>query len=866
MATAIALFLMLTITATLVVLPVANAHTPKWTNIPSYCYVAAAPDTIGVNQEVLFVFWIDWIPPTAVGAYGNRWTFTVEVTKPDGTKETLGPFTSDPVGGSWTLYAPTQLGTYTVQAKFLGRTIDGLPLYPGQTINTISGAAYVNDTFPASTSVPATFTVQQEPLPKWQETPLPEGYWTRPVHGVNRDWWSILGNWLGGAAQTNGPTTSFGYGLAPESAHILWTKPLWEGGIMDARFGNIGYYTGLSYEGLGGPDIILNGRIYYNVMAPPRYGWWCIDLYTGEKLFFVNTTGSWATNRGGDGSGMYAVGQLSFGQILNYESPNQHGGLPYLWATNVDANGASMSTPSNQWYMYDAFTGNYICSINNTNLATGTAVYGKDGSILRYQLVNFGTTAAPNYYLRVWNTTQAILDSHPEISNWYWRWRPFLNYTHDGRLGFSLNVSISSILGPRNAVVNQTGTIQEVRADEFIIVGTAGQNDDRGVVQGYLRALSLKSGEQGRTLWDITFTPPKATDPYPNSTYLGQSSAPALGTVDPEDGVFLFEERITRKRWGYSLSTGQQLWGPTASEEQFNYYGMSDNIYQGKLFSFGYAGVLLAYNITTGKILWNWTAPSEGLGETWYTHSPLSLACIADGKLYMYTTEHSPTMPLRRDAHTWCVDAETGKLLWKIQHWGAVKLADGYLVGSSLFDNQIYCYGKGPSATTVTASPKVSVNGDGVMIEGTVTDQSPGKGKGTPAISDADQEAWMEYLFQQQAIPTNARGVEVTLDTIDPNGNFVHIGTATSDISGLYSYMFTPEVPGKYTIIATFAGSAAYGSSYAETAIGVSEAPLTPAAPEPQAAPDNTLTIISTGIAIIIAVALATLLILRKKP
>ena len=83
----------------------------------------------------------------------------------------------------------------------------------------------------------------------------------------------------------------------------------------------------------------------------------------------------------------------------------------------------------------------------------------------------------------------------------------------------------------------------------------------------------------------------------------------------------------------------------------------------------------------------------------------------------------------------------------------------------------------------------------------------------------------MEYLYEQQAMPTNAKGVEVTLDAIDPNNNFVHIGTATSDTSGLFSYVFTPEIPGKYTIIATFAGSKSYYSSYAETAIGVSEAP-----------------------------------------
>ena len=62
------------------------------------------------------------------------------------------------------------------------------------------------------------------------------------------------------------------------------------------------------------------------------------------------------------------------------------------------------------------------------------------------------------------------------------------------------------------------------------------------------------------------------------------------------------------------------------------------------------------------------------------------------------------------------------------------------------------------------------------MIQGTVTDQSPSGRhnvvgsldfslKGTPAISDADQEAWMEHLFQGNTKPANAKGVPVTLDS-----------------------------------------------------------------------------------------------------
>ena len=79
----------------------------------------------------------------------------------------------------------------------------------------------------------------------------------------------------------------------------------------------------------------------------------------------------------------------------------------------------------------------------------------------------------------------------------------------------------------------------------------------------------------------------------------------------------------------------------------------------------------------------------------------------------------------------------------------------------------------------------------------------------------------MEYLYQQQPIPTNAKGVEVTLDAIDSNGNWIPIDRVTSDMSGFYSCMWTPEHEGKYTVIATFEGSKSYWASYAETAIGV---------------------------------------------
>ena len=92
LASLIALLLMLTTAFPLLTSPT-NAHSPPWTNIPTYCYVAAVPETIGVGQQGLIIFWVDWIPPTASGSYGDRWTFYLDITSPSGTNQTLGPFT-----------------------------------------------------------------------------------------------------------------------------------------------------------------------------------------------------------------------------------------------------------------------------------------------------------------------------------------------------------------------------------------------------------------------------------------------------------------------------------------------------------------------------------------------------------------------------------------------------------------------------------------------------------------------------------------------------------------------------------------------------------------------------------------------------
>jgi len=869
-ATAIALLLVLTIAISFAALPTASAHTPAW-DIPTWAYISASPAVVGVDQDVLVVMWLNFYPPTAVGAYGDRWDgFVVEITKPDASKETLGPFTSDPVGSYYAVYTPTAVGEYKFVFKFPGDTVTGNPIPPGGYY--FGTGVYIGDKILASESDPVYVTVQEEPIDDYEETPLPAGYWTRPIYGANREWYSIAGNWLAGAHQVDRVNP---YSDGPGSAHIMWTRPFWDGGIMGGNTGDISYYTGMSYEVYGlYPPIIVNGKLYYNHMTNPRAGWYCVDLRTGEELFFHNTTGPIAgqTNKypvsgnDFDFTGALVGETLNFGQVLDIEMPNQHGGIRYLWSTGEMGSVFGGTGAQTTWRMFDAFTGNYICSIANVS-SSGTAVYGKDGSILRYNVANLGNATNPKYYLQVWNTTQTIWYRTQWTGNQFWMWRPYWNQTFDGRYGFSLNASIAATSLP--------GSIREVVEGDHVIGGTSGVHNSTHVQKGVLWSLSLKKGQEGTLLWTREFTPPQSTVEdvkyvsLPGIFNYGFMSGPV---VDSVNGVFLYEEPMSRKRWCFDLETMQQLW-ESEPEEQWNFYGMTESIYKGKLISYGYSGILLGYDIRTGDILWNWTSGTVGF-EGYYQNTPLSLGCIADDKIYLYSTEHSPSQPLRRDANLWCVDTETGELLWKIQHWGNnPAIADGYIVSLDLFDNQIYCFGKGPSATTVTAAPEISVHGNSVLVKGTVTDQCSGAQKlakergfalGVPAIADEDQEDWMEYLYQQRPCPANAKGVNVTLDALDPNNNFVHIGTVTSDMSGMFSHMFTPEVPGKYTIIATFAGSEAYSASYAETAIGVDDAPqASPPVEYPQPI-DPTWTIVGMGIAIIIAIAVAVVLMRRK--
>ena len=843
----ITLILMLTFSATILALPIVSAHDPPWLDRPTYAYVAPSPPTVGVGQPLIITFWINAVPPTAAGAFGDRWNLYVDVTDPNGNIEKFGPFKSDPVGGAYMWYTPTQVGTYTIVSRFPGQTITGVP-HMENDIN-------VNDTFIASTSNPAYFTVQEDPIPGYQETPLPtDQYWTRPVYDANRGWGNtVMGQWLGGSYYEGLRAEGIPNTSGPESSHILWSRSYWSGGIMGG-YGDSGYYNGIAYEGFGSPKLVLEGKAYYSVQTPPRYGWYCVDIYTGEILYYENNT---------DGT----KAMPEFGEVLNFQTPNQFGGFPYLWRTS--------GLGPNTWELLDGYTGKGICKIENVPSWTAGSFFAPGGyqfhdaigGVCYLNFVNLGSRTEPNYYLQIWNTTEAIwwrpaygvswpktltngtTDIAPTTtSNDYWYWRPGAETvgmssggytTYDGNNGFSMNVSVTSTNG---------ASIQEVKVGEYVIVGSGGQNNENGLVPGFIKAYSLKAPNWGDVLWEITFTPPEAA-PVEIGFFGG---GPSFGNVNSESDVFAVTEVITGKIWVYSLKTGQLLWDYQL-DSQWYYYSTSITFNGGKAYTIGTHGIVNCLNATTGEFLWNWTAPSIGYLETeGIAHTPLSLAFFVDdpltgrNKLYLHgsTGWAGQTTPIRRDGSIFCLDTETGEMLWRLMAYPSyannglsrVIISEGRIIYLDNHDNQIYCLGKGPSETTVTAAPEVSELGQSILVKGMVTDQTNSGRfnvvgsldfllKDTPAISDESMSEWMEYMFHQRPMPTNAIGVEVKLEVLDPNNNFYEVGRTTSSISGTYGLAFKPPVPGLYKIIATFEGSGAYYGSFAETYINVDEAP-----------------------------------------
>jgi hypothetical protein len=615
------------------------------------------------------------------------------------------------------------------------------------------------------------------------------------------------------------------------------------------------YYTGKSYETAFCP-IIINGVLFYNTPRgiQPDYGTYAVNLRTGQRLWYSNDTGQpsipnyYTTTSGAS----WSVPGVFYGEVFSHHNPNEVGGIAYLW-------GVSGST----WSLFDATTGNWI--LNVVNSTGGMVAWGPNGELLVYTLNNGNGTVG---WLSMWNSTLELgTTGWTTIPNG-WEYRPPTGSSLPWSLGVQWNVTAPIYLAPdKYTGTNLTESISAV--DDGVILAITGSlyyPQDYQMEVGY-------SATTGACLW-----------------YQNRSVAQAPGETEYElmapcsNGVYTEFNKCTMQYYGFNITTGAQLWGPTNAlpyaECSYASGGdASDQIF----FSKAITG-LYAYNLTTGASVWNYTTPPAGL-QTAYPTYPFEgctpIICGSGGNQMVYCgVSNSHGDQLFRGAQLYGINATNGQQVWSVDGmFLMLASADGYLVGFNAYDNQIYSFGKGPSETSVTAPDTAVIQGTPLVITGSVYDISAGSQEnavaanyphGLPCVSDASESQFMDAVYEQQPMPTNITGVPVTLSAIDPNGNYVTIGQTTSDASGFYRLTVnTTQLgagPGTYTVIATFPGSNSYYASSSETAFVV-----TPDSPptSTQASAVSTYflpAVIAIIIVIIIIGAIIMLMLSRRRP
>jgi hypothetical protein len=810
--------------STFIVLPTTMAQ--PGTTWPSFPVLSLIPDDAGVGQEVLMSYGIT--RQTAWPQAG--WTgITVTVTKPDGSTETLGPYNTDTTGLGGAIFIPTMAGTYTFVCNF-----------PSQEVEVSVAGLEAGTMMEASHTPEIILTVEEGGARHiFPDTPLPDEYWVRPIDAQNREWYKEAGSWLDGSYKRSHYNRMAEFNDGPETAHILWEMVQDVGGLAGGEMGWHSFEDGDAYEGKWSNPMIIAGTLIGVRYVRGAQKTYAVNVRTGEMM--------WEKALGED---IGLTLSPSFGQIFYWDTLNNHGCYAYLWATQ-----------GSTWHAFDPLTGRWEYTMEN--VPGGTRVPGPKGEILLYSINGNDKT------LTLWNSTAAYYvmrlneEGYDNPLQRYnsGRWRP-IGMTFDASYGVEYTVPCDTDQLSGSLMFGGLSYGKVVIPEDRIIGGNTEWAGGSPIQNPNYWAVDLRDGHEGEIIFSKDWPVPVA-----GVHYDWAGSHP----FSIEHDLFVVTGKETRKHYAISMSTGEQLWATTAFEPYNNAYS---NIYMDPwgqsvcygdyLLTQGFGGVSTCYNLADGSMRWQYEAGNE-YGEFLFGNDwSIPCAFTTDGKIYLVHQEHSAIDPKPRGAPIICLDIETGNEVFRADglrfgtRWGGQPIiGDSVICAFGSYDNTINALGKGPSETTVTVN-------DGV-ITGTVMDVSPGTksaeqmlrfADGVPAIADGYMSEWMLYVYKQRPVPTNANGVTVKIEAVDPNGNYQNLGTTTSDMYGNFGMSFTPESEGTYMIMATFEGSGAYYGSTATTYayVGALGTPIEPEQPTHEAP------LITTEIAIILAVVVAAVI------
>ncbi len=849
------------------------------TEIPTYAFISVAPNPIGVGQTVNVNFFL----ATSIQSGEAVTNMTVKITDPDGNVETRGPITGDTTGGSYFNFVPDQVGNWTFQF-----------FYGGQTTlrNALLGDGFVGLKEMPSQSEVVTLTVQEEPITQtaYPITPLPTEYWEAPVSAQNvQEWYKYMGPWgLGGSVgYYNATSLCNPYTASVLSGHVIWTKVWCTGGVVGGEAGGDEesghYWSTRQYTPQFAPVIIADKM--YSTWYPESYGCpsgiICTDLATGETLYTINTTSILAT-----------------GMANEWKTVNAYGVVgPYVITTGAlpaaETGGIVYKNFGTQYNLYSALSGKYVCSICNASSMTlttdatgnliGYYINRTIGQVRTYQqtpmipmvgfqipqvkeVINITTPA-----LCCFNLSKALVND--------WLWYPTTNNAIDA--GYGLMWAKPIPLTVNDVTITPTLSVSRLCSNTVILTSGLIHASDQST--GYLVMASMDAAD-GTTLWSKNLTYPDCKSLLPFTR----------ASIIVDDGIVSITNHVNWISTGIDCRTGAKAWEtalktPYGNGEPSTYSMLGGTAgysgANGKIIIAGLGGDIWAIETKTGKQLW-YTNTTTLIGDPGI-ESPYGMWPLWTFRCQAYTNDvaylpigHEYNPPLFHGAQMLAINLTDGTLIWKELGTYVVATAIAYntLISLNCYDNQIYAFAKGPSKLTVDVPDVGVTTATPITITGTVTDISAGTTQsevakkfpnGLACVSEESQSKWMEYAYQDQPRPSDATGVTVTLSVVDSNNNYREIGTTTSNSYGSYGFTWTPDIAGDYTIIATFGGSNSYYPSSAVTYFHASEAATPAPTTQPLQAVDNTMTILGSAVAVIIAISIVGAVILmsvKKRP
>jgi hypothetical protein len=557
-----------------------------------------------------------WINPSF--ASNHRFApqaFKLTITDPDGDTDVYTLDTEPATAATWLEYVPDKTGEWKIKLEFLGTYFPAGRYYNGYIVDNRSGTEYGSAYYNPSSAAEETLTVQTDMVYSWPPAAFPTDYWERPGSFNNREWWPILGNWpgtgyVGGGAMwdeiypNTNPHDSCGrYDFAPWVQGPNTGHILWK--RQDAIAGLIGGMAGI-YGRTGyasSPNLIYAGRCYDTMTIPVN------GVPTSCAVCYDLRTGEQ----------YYAIPTADGGvtpSYIGYIAPGEDELATSTWAVELIA-----LSRADGLQKIDPLTGS-VRSIS-VDLTSGT-----------YYMNNYFLTLDDGFLIN-WTTLGTSSNFAGRIASnisWPFPAMPGQYRSATGMCAADFNVGIAAY------VTRQY---------------TEGSNIYWGI---NITAASLKTGEL--LPWTVSVTDETT---YSASCIVADHGKIAVLT---QNGYWL----------AYDLRTGQKAWQSARmdypwGQPSFGAYAVQSAY--GMLFRQSYDGIY-AFNWTNGEIVWKYVAPALASFESPYItdgieHYPFNTgAYIADGKMYTYNTEHTPSYPRTRGWSLHCINITNGEGLWRL--------------------------------------------------------------------------------------------------------------------------------------------------------------------------------------------------------